>query len=53
MQTILSSFLKVIAFVTFTCIVCCMATQAQTKLNIDNDWKFHFGHASNPEKDFN
>ncbi|MGF2411974.1 beta-galactosidase GalA [Ferruginibacter sp.] len=21
--------------------------------NLDNDWKFHFGHAANPEKDFN
>lgn len=23
------------------------------KINIDKDWKFHFGHAANPEKDFN
>jgi beta-galactosidase len=22
-------------------------------INFDNDWKFHFGHAANPEKDFN
>ncbi|HRX94192.1 MAG TPA: beta-galactosidase GalA [Chitinophagaceae bacterium] len=23
------------------------------KINMDSDWKFHFGHAANPEKDFN
>jgi beta-galactosidase len=23
------------------------------KINIDEDWKFHFGHAAQPEKDFN
>ncbi len=23
------------------------------KINMDEDWKFHFGHAGNPEKDFN
>ncbi len=22
-------------------------------ISFDNDWKFHFGHAANPEKDFN
>lgn len=26
---------------------------AQQKINLDEDWKFHFGHAANPEKDFN
>jgi beta-galactosidase len=34
-----------------------LVTQAQLtqrqKTNFDNDWKFHFGHAANPEKDFN
>ncbi len=23
------------------------------KINFDQDWRFHFGHTSNPEKDFN
>lgn len=23
------------------------------RINFDKDWKFHFGHTSNPEKDFN
>ena len=26
---------------------------AQQKINFDDDWKFHFGHANNPDKDFN
>jgi beta-galactosidase len=26
---------------------------AQQKISLDEDWKFHFGHAANPEKDFN
>ena len=23
------------------------------KINFDNDWKFHLGHAADPAKDFN
>ena len=30
-----------------------IASGQRTKINFDNDWKFHFGHAANPEKDFN
>ena len=26
---------------------------AQEKISLDEDWKFHFGHAANAEKDFN
>ena len=26
---------------------------AQEKISLDEDWKFHFGNSSNPEKDFN
>ncbi|MBC6489868.1 beta-galactosidase GalA [Flavihumibacter stibioxidans] len=26
---------------------------AQKKINFDENWSFHFGHAANPEKDFN
>ena len=26
--------------------------KAQEKINLDEDWKFHFGNSSNPEKDF-
>lgn len=27
--------------------------QAQEKIQLDANWKFHLGHAANPEKDFN
>lgn len=26
--------------------------KGQEKISLDEDWKFHFGHAANPEKDF-
>ncbi len=28
-------------------------SNAQKKINFDEGWKFHFGHAANPDKDFN
>ncbi|MEY5068538.1 MAG: hypothetical protein RLZ47_400 [Bacteroidota bacterium] len=31
----------------------CLALSAQTKINFDEGWKFHFGHAGDPAKDFN
>ncbi len=34
-------------------ILCFSIGNAQEKINFDEGWKFHFGHASNPEKDFN
>lgn len=35
-------------------ILLCICSFAQRKqINIDNNWKFAFGHAANPEKDFN
>ena len=37
-----------ILFLFFTAIA-----NAQKKINIDEGWKFHFGHAGSPEKDFN
>ena len=36
----------------FFCLPILIAAQRQ-KINFDNDWKFHFGHAANAEKDFN
>lgn len=30
-----------------------LTLSAQKRISLDNDWKFHFGHAANPEKDFN
>ena len=29
----------------------CMSS-AQQKISLDADWRFHFGHAANPNKDF-
>jgi len=40
-------------------IIVCMALPAgaqesiRQKINFDEDWKFHFGHAADPERDFN
>ena len=30
-----------------------LTIKAQEKINLDEGWKFHFGNAANPEKDFN
>jgi len=30
-----------------------LSSSAQSKMNIDEGWKFHFGHAADPAKDFN
>ena len=37
----------IISFFSFICFA------QRSEINFDNDWKFHFGHAANPEKDFN
>ena len=29
------------------------STSPRQKINFDDNWKFHFGHGANPEKDFN
>ena len=29
-----------------------LSANAQKKINLDEDWKFHFGNSANPEKDF-
>ncbi|MBL7743236.1 MAG: glycosyl hydrolase 53 family protein [Chitinophagaceae bacterium] len=30
-----------------------ISSAQRQKINFDNDWRFHFGHAADPEKDFN
>ena len=40
--------LLLIAFLLSSLIV-----RSQTKINFDEGWKFHFGHAGDPAKDFN
>lgn len=34
-------------------LLCLAFSNAQKKINFDEGWKFHFGHAANPDKDFN
>ena len=31
----------------------CSAQSLRKRISLDENWKFHFGHAANPEKDFN
>lgn len=33
-------------------LLCFVFSNAQKKINFDEGWKFHFGHAANPDKDF-
>src|ERR1700754_4318964 len=46
-----------IAFVASAFVVCITSAFGQTTprkhINIDDNWKFSFGHAANAEKDFN
>jgi beta-galactosidase len=34
-------------------LLCLALANAQKKISFDEGWKFHFGHAANPDKDFN
>jgi beta-galactosidase len=45
--------MKKIALLFTTFSLVCLSAKAQFKTNLDTDWRFHLGHASNPEKDFN
>src|SRR5882724_8975539 len=42
-----------ITLVIFSFSFCNGQTSLRKRINIDDNWKFHFGHAANPEKDFN
>src|SRR5664279_1597952 len=46
-------FFTLLVFSVFIFSVSPAQTTIRKKINIDENWKFHFGHASNPEKDFN
>lgn len=37
----------------FSLLIITNVTAQRRHINFDNDWKFHFGHAANAEKDFN
>ena len=49
--------ISLILFPVILCFIFPYSLSAQNlgrqKINLDNDWKFAFGHAANPEKDFN
>ena len=42
-----------IALFLFICNCCQAQISTRKKINIDDNWKFHFGNASDPSKDFN
>lgn len=48
-----TNFLKFLSSFFIFSIFLAPVSKAQTKINIDEDWKFQLGHAANPEKDFN
>ncbi len=44
------------SFLFLFCFVVCFSfcqTSSRKKINFDNNWRFHFGNASDPSKDFN
>src|SRR5579864_3151372 len=47
----LSVYLTLISFLAHS--FCFAQTSLRKRINFDENWKFHFGHAANPEKDFN
>jgi len=42
-----------LTLLTAALLVCIYSFAQRKQVNIDNNWKFSFGHAANPEKDFN
>jgi beta-galactosidase len=53
MKRTVGFFLFIIYGFFFCCGLSAQNLSPRKKINFDEDWKFHFGHASNPEKDFN
>ena len=46
-------FLLLAVIISFPVIVPAQSMGQREKINFDDNWKFHFGHAANPGKDFN
>ena len=44
---------KIIAFILCVTGLSLSASAQRSHVNFDNNWKFAFGHAANPDKDFN
>ncbi|MGH2552389.1 MAG: glycoside hydrolase family 2 TIM barrel-domain containing protein, partial [Chitinophagaceae bacterium] len=45
--------MKRITLLLYALVLFFVTSAQRQKINFDNDWKFHFGHAANAEKDFN
>src|SRR5687768_16254488 len=45
--------MKGLIFISMVMLVHSCLTAQRTQVNLDDNWKFAFGHAANPEKDFN
>lgn len=45
--------MKLAGLVFITSLLAVSSYAQRQRINFDNDWKFHFGHAANAEKDFN
>src|SRR5215467_11455089 len=42
-----------LALIFFTCSICDGQNSTRKRIDMDQGWKFHFGNASDPSKDFN
>lgn len=52
MQFNISNKIGKLSILIFGLVCSFSSVNAQEKISLDEDWKFHFGHASNPDKDF-
>ena len=50
-KILINNYTKLALLISFL-IVNGFQVNAQKKISLDNDWKFHFGNSANPEKDF-
>src|SRR5687767_12355763 len=53
MQKICGNLFTVVLFCLMIGLQAAAQTSPRQRINFDEDWKFHFGHAANAEKDFN
>lgn len=51
MKRLISNGIKTLLLCIF--VLVSLFSQERKKIDLDDDWKFHFGHASDPSKDFN
>lgn len=52
MKNLLSNKICKVAVLISTLFLNFSTVKGQEKISLDEDWKFHFGHAANPDKDF-